>query len=764
MGLIAPTIASASQADPVIKLHAEVSANLREVTGTIANEPHADRRLIDTLSRLPPPATDLASQRTWPAVPENGHVTLSPTKTGHTQAFQTDLPRRFGASGTVPGDGLFAHGLWHPQPVTKGKIEPVQWEAQVTLPPGAIGVLNNTVGTGTLKWSGTADRLSLAVIPGGQMAAIHLGGQPVTLVHPPGTTKRLKTALSHALPPEAGPKLDGPIVVVVAPMRRRLTRSGAGVVYVSDRAARLSLGLWRHHTRGLQRGLVTASINNTDPWARAIVGSHRIDQAPDGPRATDTLKWLSWIPEIDALLYDGSLPFNSDIMGHIWPSDPVQDDVLEFINQTTPGAVASMKLSGLLGATEMATFVQQLTTGASIEAAAQRAQADLSLIDQWRRTPPKQNLALHHSVSPAGTHQLSVVRDTSPSAPPEPIEIQVNGATQLWRSGPGSDQITIDHTEPTARAQVDPKREVRQTRRDDDGWPPRWTPTFAMGFSEVDLRATRPSVSLHSWLRRKYGTRWVYGAHVGTSHIDIASAGVSINRSLGPLVNQRSRLYQVWLSARGSLLDPAFRPTDLGAHAIDTQVGIGRDNQDAWPLPRRGHRLYGTVGMGLVPQSTQRWGHWSTSATGLHPLGARLVLAGRGTAGMSLGGIPHRLRSLGGTGRVQAVATDAVLGHTTLTAATELRLSPIQAASVPLPLAWGTHLQLSGGLETGHAITDTGSVTATGWTAGIAGVADLLGARPGLLGVWCAAPIPPLSVGLEPNSPVQVRLRFVQAY
>jgi hypothetical protein len=749
--------------DGTVRIVARVQPDLQTIEGTITLPEQSELRLVDVLARLPKPITDLAAQRTWPSVEETGWINMGAPRKDGQQDFLSIIPRRYGASGMVPGQGLFIHGLWHPQPVLTQRVPITRWEVELHLPPGTLGVLNNTVGEGVLRWSGLADRLSLAVIPQGRARRIQTPGQTLIVVDDGAHNNRRMALLAEAIP-EEWPLVGGePIVVVMAPMYRRLARPGPGMVFLSQRATRLSLGLWRHHIDAIRRGILTAGVLNADPWARGLAASHMTQRLPPGPSASETLSWLAWIPDVDAILYDGSLPFNSEVMGALWPGDPVADDLLEIIENVTPSQVALHKIAGLAGWAETARMVEGIAKGQSIDIAAETAGVPSDVLEQWRKMPPEQNLLLRHQANPAGGSRLSIVRQTDPGAPPESVQIQIDGHTRSWITRAGPDDKTITLAEEPQVVQVDPDLEVKQTRRDDDGWPPRWTPTLALGLSEFRLGQSRPTASLHTWLRRRYGTRWVYGAHVGTNPVDLVSGAVSISRSLGPLINKRSRPVLVWLSVGGGLLDSDFRPTDQGRTAIDTSLGAAWDTRDAWPLPRRGHRMASSLGLGWVPQGEQRWTLWQAVGSRVMPIAPRVVVAARGSGGVSLGGIPHRLRSLGGTGGVQGIRTDAVLGHTTTTASVELRALPLRRASIPLLLAWGSDLQLSGGLDAGAAWTDDGRAHAVGWSAGLAGVAHLLGARPALAGIWFAAPLQALSSGIPQSDGTQVYLRFAQA-
>ena len=747
-----------------IRLVATVHPDLQTIEGRITLPDHEDLRLVDALSQLPIPESDRDAQRTWPVSEEAGWVRIRPPRGDGSQDFRSLLPRRWGASGKAPGHGLYMNGLWHPQPVLADRIPVVRWEVEIRAPEGTIVVLNSTVGEGVVKWSGMADRLALAVVPGGRARRVDIPGQPLVIVEKgPMRPKRdaRMTALVSAPWPLAGGR---PIVVVRAPMYRRLARPGPGVLFLSHRATRLTGRLWRHHASAVRRGLLAAGILSPDPWARELAAHHLADGMPPGPTAGQTLAWLAWIPGIDALLYDGSLPFASEVMGETWPSDPVHDDLAQIIEDVVPGGVAARKMAGLFGWEKTAAMVKRIGAGEALDDAARAAKIPTDVLEQWRHRPSPQNLILQSRPIPGGGRTLTVSRSAEEDAPPEPVQIRVDGVDRPWVTGSGPDTETIDLAVTPRRVVLDPLGNVLQTRRDDDGWPPRWTPTFAGGISELVLNQARPTASAHAWLRRQYGTRWVYGIHMGTDPVDLVSGSLSISRDLGPLKNRRARAYRVWLSSGASLLDAEFRPTSHGRTALDTWLGGAWDTREGWPLPQRGHRLAASAGMGWIPKTDQRWSAVLGSGSGLLRLTHWALLAGRVRGGVALGDVAHRQLSLGGSGGVQGLAADAVLGRTKTVGSMELRTLPIRHASVPLPLAWGSHLQLSAGLDAGASWQDGTAQQAVGWTAGVAGVADIFGARPTLGGIWVARVIPSLSAGVPIDDWPQFYLRFRQVY
>ena len=100
--------------------------------------------------------------------------------------------------------------------------------------------------------------------------------------------------------------------------------------------------------------------------------------------------------------------------------------------------------------------------------------------------PPPQNLALRHQALPSGGSELYITRETAPDAPTEPVSIRVDGQTQTWRTSAGPDETRISLPSSPGRVVLDPEQEVQQIRQDDDGWPPRWAPTFAAGLNEFN--------------------------------------------------------------------------------------------------------------------------------------------------------------------------------------------------------------------------------------------------------------------------------------
>ena len=118
---------------------------------------------------------------------------------------------------------------------------------------------------------------------------------------------------------------------------------------------------------------------------------------------------------------------------------------------------------------------------------------------------------------------------------------------------------------------------------------------------------------------------------------------------------------------------------------------------------------------------------------------------------------------LGGSGAVQGLPPSVALGQTQAIATTELRWLALHNASVPIPLAWGSDMQLSGGVDVGRITDDEAVFVATGWNAGIAFVADILGADPNFGGIWLAGPVWSNAAALEDDG-LQLYVRISQPF
>jgi hypothetical protein len=751
-----------------------VHPDLRAISGELQIEGGAGLRLVDALQRLPVPADDELLRLTFPAGANEGWLHLRPAPCPSTDLcvrFYTVLPDRWGASGRAPGRGLFLNGLWHPQPLGADGAPVLRWEVEVSAPPGAVLVVNDAVGETGVRWAGAAERVALAVVPGGAVLDVGPGVGRVQLVQRGALPRRRRQERLREVIREGWPGPQSPqLVIVETPDWRRLTRSGPGVLFLSDRAFRLSGPLWQFHTPAVRAGVLQAGLPIDDPFARSIAAAALAEQPAPDPR--EILGWFSWIPEIDQLLYDGRLPFYSDVFAETWPGDRVADDLLEVVDPRSPGAAVVRKLRDAHGPDAARALADGLAAGLPLDEAAAAAGLSPSAVEAWRARPPAQRL--HLEVHPGG-RSATLHREGPASLPAEPIPVELrreDGPPErlVWAAPPGPGAWTFPLPDGVRGVQVDPGHDVLQAQDDrtDDRWPLRWTTVAAFFPTEWAVTNRRISLSASALLRRQYSTRWAFLGDVSTDPINLVDVTIGALRFLGPLQDRRNRPLRIWFGAGPAVLDPDFRSTEAGGLALGAYAGVAHETRVDALFPRHGHRLSLGGSGGVVPASGQAWALGSASAVQAFDLGGRVALLARGGGGLAAGEVEHRLLALGGGTGFQGLPPQAVVGRQRLLAGAELRAEVLRQASVPGPLVWLSSVQLTGGLELGQlsacAPVEACPARALGWTAGLNLVGDVLGARPTLLGATVARPLL-LSETLGPvQGPPQSYIRLTQSF
>ncbi len=755
-----------------IVIDAVVRPDLQTIVGEARVEDGEGIHFEEILSRLPSPTDDVLARRTFPGTPETGWVDLSTDAAGVTH-FHALIPRRYGASGLVPGHGVFLNGLWHPIPTRGGRPADVTWDVRLALPDGAVGVLNGQVGTEEVTWTGEADRLSLAVVPDGRVETLDVpAGRALVVDHGPPRYKRdyqLAVLVSEAWPGPDAPDL----VIVEAPMHRRLVRSGPGMLFLSDRAFRLTGGLRQFHGPAVQRGILEAALPIADRWSRQFAAAAFTEASAPETDLRKRLGWVSWVPQVDSLLYDGRLPYYGDVFGEVWPGDAVRDDADELLADRTPPLAIVRRVEARYGVGTALKLAWALVQGSPLPFAAARVGIPLERIDSWLPRPPPQALALDVAHTEGGGATVTVTRTAPAVVPPEPIVVDIDGTRRVWEAPAGDGVYTTTLPNAPDKVRLDPDGSVNQADRADDRWPVRLSTTAAFFPYELNVRGGGFSAAAYLTFRRQYSSRWRTDVGIETSPEDIVAATIGAVRYLGPLQDRRNRPFRIWFGAGPSFLDPDFRPTNGHPLALGGYIGASWETRVDSDFPRHGQRVAGVVSGGFVPGG-DRWGLASFTGIQLVPLGGRLVLASRLRAGLAEGGVEHRLLRLGGSSDVQGLRPDAAVGDLKATGGVELRWQVVRYANLPLPLLWLSDVQLNGGLEAGTLSAD-GDVcgtpdgrcgwSAAGWTGGIAFTGDVFGARPTMLATWLAGPLATSDAALvDPERPMQIYVRMTQAF
>ncbi len=755
-----------------IMVRATVGADLSTVEGTLTVR-GGEMTLTSPLERLEMPVDDLTTFRTFPGALDGGALRWQAKGEG-VWTFQSELPRRYGALGALPGRGLWANGGWYPQPTLEdGGLPLASWDVQVILPEGAVGALNNTAGAGVLSWKGEADRLALAALAGGRIT--ELGGPEARVVlvqdgrERPQRDAYLAAVFAALDPPEGANR----VVVVEAPMFRRLVRPGPGLCFLSDRAFRLTRPLPRYHRVPVARGLLAAALPMADPWLRGIVAEPRVRAYAALEGAESPVAWLRFgrfIPWVDLVLSDGRTLFVGELFDEVHPSDPLEDDLMELYRAPTPAPVVAAWLEDLGGPGTSDSVGERVRLGEPLSTAIAAQGLDPGLATAWAGPLPDQDLVMSvDRVDEAWL--LTVRRDAEADAASHPVVVEVDGQRRVWQTGTGPGEQSWSLEQRPRRVALDPDRHVSQRETAFDTWPARWTGT--VGAAAYHLNLTQQSFAGLAWvhLRRLYDTRNLFQGAAYTDDRNLVGARLTARRSFGPLKDRRFRTHNAWLSVGSALLSEAFRPTDSGGIAVGGAAGWAWDTRVDWYFPTSGHRLWATLDGGLVPGGNLSWAAFRGGATWIWSPHPRHALAFRGRGGLAVGAVEHRLFSLGGDNTLRGVPAGQVVGSNQAVGMVEWRWAPIRNASLWLPTIWLTELQVSGGVEGGWVggLVDAGvaeaaheGALAVGWTLGLGVGGDWFGARPGLLTLTMARPV--WTQGIEESPQLQVFLRGTQAF
>lgn len=748
-------------AQPAVFIEAEVSPDLQVITGTIKIEGGRGVRLVDPLADLPSPPDDRTALRTHPGAPEQGVVRFTPHGPSR-WSFTTLLPKRWGDVGVLPGRRLYANGLWYPQPLLDGRPIEALWAVTVKLPPGAVGALGHTAGQDDLTWLGLGERASLAVLKRGQITTLAHDDLHIDVLTRRSPPKRWKKRLAPALASVRPPELPLKVVVVEAPLRRRLARPGNGTLYLSDRAWRLTPGLRRYHDPAITRGLLQSALEVNDPLARELAAAglthHRMSERK-GPQGL--LKWLSWNPVVDAILNDRTLPFWADVFDRPHPDDPLHDDLREIYGGKAPGTALIAQLHAEHGAMTPFTIATALTQGSSLDEAATIAEIDPELLQSWRGPYPEQDLRLHVD---RDRPEIQIVRHAPRDAPREVLEVQIDKERVTLPIGPGPDAQSLSPTEAPRRVVLDPRGLIAQQSRHGDAWPPRFTITSAAWVDTINLTEGWASGFASVWARGRDDTRNVWGAGASFNQQTLPSLSLSWLHRRGPLQDglNRPHRFSGWIEPAWT--NPRFASGDRPLFTLGGGANYAWDTRVSGLFPLRGRRLAIGLSGGVLPAEGTRWGTLRVHGAGITSPHPRWALAGYANAAAAVGDAEQRLLWFGGPGALVSLPPAYAIGRRRAITGGEIRFAPIRHASVPiLGLAWLSEIQLTAGAEAGVATTLTGEpVGAAGLTAGTSLVWDLLGANPTLVGFTMGRPI--LLYGLPETERLQLMIRFGQAF
>jgi len=638
--------------------------------------------------------------------------------------FEVGIPLRYGAFGCASGVCTLMQG-WHPMVAQIGAggpadgAMPARAHYDVTVrSPWATVIDGQVGGTNSLR-----DALYVPLIAYKKLHALEVEHRGVRIRYlsrfapappsegrvPYGIENFYRVGSDAArraldLLADLGLPLPRQVTLCEAPLRHEIAQAHPGVVLVSDRAWRL-LPLERFrkfHSFQIARALFATAFEER---ARAFEDPRDLAWTPDAAAvflvelltvsryggiefARDVLRYFSFVPDVDALIYAPKVAFSSAYFGAVEDPDRLRDDLRRFNNDLPRGKRIYEKLKDLLGGPAMVQALRaHLRDGVPFRRAAEQAAGRPlgEFFAQWLGAYP----FVHYEVvgvesARRGREYVHRVQVRKHGKVVEPVTLwarDVGGAeiTMRWNGRGRAHEFRFRSREALDVVHLDPRERLVENwpgRRDDlrldNRQPARWKFLLYRFEPRLDVVELDLGVLVDFTLRRVYDLRnSLRFSFFRTASTDWGT-GVGAARAFGELVddNRLSTAAGVFVSAarlneRFALaagMDP--RPgTRLGFSA-----GLGHDNR-VWLLdPYRGWGL--GVGAGtqvtMLDDGARLWtGSGGAAAAKLFGLTPGHTLA----AQLSMGGVGgdielhSQLVGVGGPGGLIGYQSDELLGR-----------------------------------------------------------------------------------------------------
>ncbi len=708
--------------------------------------------------------------------------------------FETRVPKKYGTFGEFRGV-LTASGAWHPIPVglsAEGDWlhdslpPPADWDVRLTAPrrSGLVlgdGVLRpvsrSTIGSGgghgwvgaqshrsvrpdafvpdagleltviaeegdtrTVRYQSTGERfVGLTTREGFHQRNIPLGdGSSITFVGRPlgrAQVRWLRQAAESArlTLSELGVHSEpAGLLLVEAPLRRKLVELGDHVIYVSDRFLEVESPFWRYHDTHLARAIMAVDLEPSvldreppeqsdltlDGVSWALVEDYLRTRWRNHTNLRRLLERFSFFPQVESLLETPAFPFADQIFDNPWIVDPLRADIRRFNRPLRSGRALFLRLGDRTGpGTLRQTALRYLRESpedvlrpdflTALHSASGLQVHDFA--EAWRGRVPRVDFSLEHVErrrTEDGFQRTSITvrrRELEGTAPDEVVEIRLRPGPgrkgHVWLRWDGRDEVATWDVITRRRmsvVEIDPRGRLLEmdehglSLKQDNRRP---VPLRLSGYGYAGLSITGQGFEAYGLLniRPRYNARNQVNARAFTNEQVVAGGGLTYAHYFGPPrwgLSLRHRLVfttnVVWLNRR-------FRATDAPLLA-EVSAGYVYESRSNSFMPSKGGRfsVTATVGKDFALDAQIDRQLRDTAFAGVDVQAIRLlrlhpfhVLALKAKAGFVLGSVEHSHYTVGGNRDLRGIPESHVLSPGRIAGTVEWRHFFFKDADLP---------------------------------------------------------------------------------
>ncbi|MBI2375890.1 MAG: hypothetical protein HYV07_17995 [Deltaproteobacteria bacterium] len=630
------------------------------------------------------------------------------------------VPERFGAFGVIDS-ALTLAGGWYPVVARPGAAAPRRdVSIEVSIPGHVLALVGHEpfFPAGARRTVRTelslARTVPLVIRPPTARAVSIAGGRahliagPASELELPGRSPRIASLVSaledgFAFVEELGLDRVSHVVVVEAPLRHELSERSEGVLFVSDRAFRLTpfarflkfhrIALLRdlfgaiserrveEESRAEARPPLTRSVMS-DAIGAALVDAYVGSRFGGSEDAFDVLGAFSFIPSIDSMLYAPDLPFVAAYFRVIREDDPLHVDFVDAPLRVPRGKLLYEKLSDRMGA--KAAREALLAARVAAEAFAGLGASQASFLRSWLGPYPDVRYGLldFDSHVEGSSFRATARLERRGATVAEPVVVKLTdeeGNDRLVESPASDDRVrTVTATlgAPLSRVELDPFHRLAESPSEADPSPRfdnRSDASWKVLLNNFNLLISATEGEVDTAIDLGFSRR--YDVEEGFAiRADYAPRAIGLSgrwrRSFGEAVTP-ARLEQSFvLTLGGEYLRAGFSEGAGAGAAGSAALSYGFDDRTSAWAPETGSGIRAAATYSHVFGLPEGAGGPTRDALALSlralrqwRLGARHQLALRGALGSYVLGRPRDQLAfpLGGRGNVRGYALSAKL-------------------------------------------------------------------------------------------------------